>query len=131
MKIFYYLLIEGGKMKFNACWFEIPVEDFGRGVKFYEEIFQIELEVHKGSDESMAFFPGRTGALSLSPLIKPSPDGVLIAFNVDDEMEDILRRVTDTGEKIVVPKTKIDGDHGYFAIISDSEGNRLSLFSNN
>lgn len=85
--------------------------------------------------EKMAFFPEENGqcpgAISWDSqrTFLPSKDGVLIHFRVAD-MEKALSAVETNGGKIVRPKTKIEAEgRGYFALFTDSEGNRLGLYS--
>jgi predicted enzyme related to lactoylglutathione lyase len=69
------------------------------------------------------------GAISLAKNFRPSKDGVLISLHVDD-MEKALSAVEVNGGEIIRPKTKLEaGGCGYFALFTDSEGNRLGLYS--
>ena len=59
----------------------------------------------------------------------PSADGVLISFNCDD-INKVISRVIENNGKVVIPKAKIEADcMGYFAVIEDSEGNHVGLYS--
>jgi len=124
-------------MKMNmVSWFEIPVENMERAVKFYQSIFDLELKLTNMGGEDMAWFPnfegapGAPGALIKSNTINPSADGVSIYFtsNADDVAVE-LDKVESVGGIVLVPKTKISDEIGYFGSFLDSEGNRISLFS--
>ncbi len=122
-------------MKRLISFFEIPAADFKRAVKFYETIFGITMETSDCEHEKMAFFPeedGRySGAVSWAETFKPSADGVLISFDCED-IESILGRINSNGGKTLIGKTKIEAESwGYFAVFTDSEGNRLGLYSDN
>lgn len=115
-------------------WFEIPVVDLDRAEKFYQTILGTTLERQPEKDGmTMSWFPmlenayGAPGSLVLNEMIKPATGGagVVIYFTVPD-FDDALARVESAGGKIVVPKTDI-GEHGFFATILDSEGNRIAL----
>jgi predicted enzyme related to lactoylglutathione lyase len=116
-------------------WFEIPVTDMDRAVKFYETVFDIKLSRHNLGPLDMAWFPsvedgiGTPGSLVFNrQAYKPSLDGVLIyftAFSGDVSIE--LSRVENAGGKVLRPKTLISEDVGYMALCSDSEGNRFAL----
>lgn len=117
----------------TIAFFEIPCTEFNRAVEFYERIFGISLPKSEcGEEEKMAFFSEddrSIGAISYSKSFKPSADGVLISFNVDD-INKVISRVIDNNGKVVIPKTKIEADYmGYFAVIEDCEGNHVGLYS--
>ena len=49
-------------MKNNILgWFEIPVNDMGRAVKFYETVFEFTLQRQKMDSLDMAWFPWKDG----------------------------------------------------------------------
>ena len=59
----------------------------------------------------------------------PSTHGVLIHFNCED-IEQTLEKVLLKGGKVVIPKTKIEADDkGWFAVFTDSEGNRIGVYA--
>jgi predicted enzyme related to lactoylglutathione lyase len=118
-------------------WFEIPVLNMERAIRFYEKIFDFKLARQKVGNLEMAWFPwvddaiGASGSLVLNKeLYKPSKDGVLIYFTAQSgDVFVELSRVKDAGGKVLVPKTLITDDIGYMAIIEDTEGNRIALHS--
>jgi predicted enzyme related to lactoylglutathione lyase len=114
-------------------WFEIPVQDLDRAKSFYEYVFQLKMDLNEMGESKMAWFPMMEGTGASGTLIKvkdvnPSHDGTLIYFSVDD-INEILKRITDKGGKILTPKTSI-GEYGFTAIFEDSEGNKIALHSN-
>jgi len=121
-------------MKNLVAFFEIPADDFERAVKFYEVILGVELDaVCDCGTEKMAFFPEENGqcpgAISWANDFRPSKDGVLIHFQVEN-MEAAMIAIEKNGGKITRPKTKIEAEgRGYFALFTDSEGNRVGLYS--
>lgn len=121
-------------------WFEVPVTDMDRAVKFYNEVFQIKITIHELGSLTMGWFPftedqnrpGAAGSLVLhSDAYKPSSDkGVLIYFSSrTGNLEDELSRIKAAGGKVIQPKTQISPDYGYMALFIDSEGNRVALHS--
>lgn len=61
---------------------------------------------------------------------KPSEThGPLLYLNANPDLKIVLDRVEQAGGKISVPKRLITEDHGYMAVIIDSEGNRVALHS--
>jgi len=120
-------------MKNLVAFFEIPAENFERAVKFYESVLGVQLDALCDCEtEKMAFFPevnGLPGAISWAKDFRPSKDGVLIHFQVEN-METAMAVIEKNGGKITKPKTKIEAEGwGYFALFIDSEGNRVGLYS--
>ncbi len=120
-------------MKKLVSFFEIPAADFNRAVAFYENVFGIKMPVMDCGHEKMAFFPDEeglaTGAVSWTEGFRPSGDGVLVSLYCRD-MSDMLANIQTHGGKTVTGKTKIECEgRGYFSVFTDSEGNRLGLYS--
>lgn len=120
-------------MKKLLSFFEIPAVDFHRAVKFYESVLGLKLSAFEWESEKMAFFPTEkdevSGAISCAEGFNPSASGTLVHFRVN-EVDATLALVEKNGGKIVRPKTRIECDEmGFFALISDSEGNTVGLHS--
>ena len=122
--------------KENAInWFEIPVNDINRAVKFYETVFDIKMETTDMMGMQMAFFPyeqggGKaSGGLVKSQMHTTSADGVKIYLNGNPDLSKALSKVEEAGGKITMPKTKINDEVGYMAFFIDTEGNALALHS--
>lgn len=118
-------------------WFEIPVTDMERAIKFYESVFDFKLERNKMGELDMAWFPwteegsGSPGSLVHYPQsYTPSPDGVLVYFTAHSEdLDQELDRVEENGGVILQEKTLISDEIGYMAVLLDTEGNRIALHS--
>ncbi|WP_394843879.1 VOC family protein [Pendulispora brunnea] len=117
-------------MKNAVNWFEIPVNDLERAVRFYEAVFRIELKRERSEDLELAIFPsdqaGVGGALSLSRHRAPSPNGSLVYLNATGVLDEVLARIEGASGHVLLPKTNI-GDPGFIALFSDSEGNVVGL----
>lgn len=117
-------------------WFEIPVVDMDRAKKFYEEVFQIEIQVQDFGGTLMGWFPwaegksGCSGSLILHPewYTPNRKEGVLIYFSSED-VQNELSRVEAAGGRILKPKTQISPDVGYMGLFHDSEDNRIARHS--
>jgi hypothetical protein len=115
-------------------WFEIPALDFQQAVNFYNHIFGITMEQSISENSAMAFFPvknGVGGAVIASPNSTPSTSGSLLYLNGGEDLNNVLNKVEEAGGRIIMTKTFISEDSGYFAIFIDSQGNKLALHSNN
>ncbi len=116
-------------------WFEVYVDDLSRAQAFYEEIFQVRLEVMDFGALTMALFPADSGngkvsgALVRHEMRKPGDCGTLLYFNANPDLSAVLGRVEAAGGKINRPKTKISDEVGYMALFTDTEGNGMALHS--
>lgn len=121
------------KPKQYLNWFEIPVLDMTRAVSFFNHLYGIQMEVTELPEYAMAFFPessGVGGALVMGQGCTPSESGALLYLNACEDMELMLGRVESAGGRIIMGKTEIAGEGGFFSLFIDSEGNRLALHSN-
>lgn len=112
-------------------YFEIPVNDMDRAVAFYEHVFRLELTRRRVDGYDMAFFPrngkgpGASGALALGDVYRPSKEGAIIYFDVND-IDAVLARATERGADVLYDKKDI-GKLGFVAEFEDTEGNRIAL----
>jgi predicted enzyme related to lactoylglutathione lyase len=121
----------------NLNWFEIPAADISRAKKFYETVFNIQMDEQEMMGMKMAFFPSEpgngkaSGGVVQSETHTPSMDGSVIYLNANPDLQHALDRVESAGGKVLMPKTKISDDIGHMAFFADSEGNRMALHSSN
>jgi len=112
----------------RVVWFDIPVEDLSRASDFYSKVLDISVQEahgvaileHSGNDVA--------GCLFKSDDEKPSDHGSLLYFNVSGRLDAAIETVEQCGGQILKVKEQI-GEHGYRAIVLDSEGNRIALHS--
>lgn len=96
-------------------YFEIPVTDMDRAVRFYTAVFGFTFNRKTVDGYEMAFLPrtagqpGASGALAKGDVYGPSKNGPVIYFDVPD-IDPVLDRAMAQG-----------------AEIQDSEGNRIAL----
>jgi uncharacterized protein len=114
-------------------WVEIPARDFERARKFYTALLDAELRVETIPGAQMGFFPNDgkniSGAIAAGPDYAPSASGALVYLNAAPDLAPFLERARAAGATILVPKTEISPEAGFFALILDSEGNRIGLQS--
>lgn len=120
--------------KINAVnWFEVPVKDLERAVRFYEKVFDVKLALEEMNGMQMAMFPmtmgvpGAAGSLIKGESYEPSHAGTVVYFSVEN-IEETLRRINANGGRTFMPKSGI-GQYGFIAQYEDTEGNRLALHS--
>ena len=118
-------------------WFEIPVDDFDRAKMFYDRIFDYDMPVMDMGPSRMGMFPfdrtqgGIGGAIVKYEDFLPARQGTLVYLNGGDDLTTVLMRVDAAGGKVLVEKTLITPEIGYFATFLDVEGNRVALHSPN
>lgn len=116
-------------------WFEISVNDISRAKKFYETIFEIQMEEMEMEGMQYAMFPfnpmGSTvgGGLAKSPMHTPGTTGSIVYLNANPDLQLVLNRIENAGGSITMPKTSI-GQNGFMAFFTDTEGNMMALHSN-
>jgi len=119
-------------------WFEIPVNDFNRAKKFYESIFNYQMPDVMMGETKMGFFlydmqAGKIGgAIVYNPdFYKASENGSLIYLNAQPDLQIVLNKVASAGGAVLKEKTLVSEEQnlGYWALIKDSEGNRVALHS--
>lgn len=125
-------------MKANMVgWFEIPVSNMERAKKFYENVFDVKIQVDQFGETLMGWFPfnkdsntpGASGSLvQNSQFYKPSANGTLVYFS-SLEITHEIRKVEHSGGVVLQEKTLIKEDIGYMALFLDTEGNRIALHS--
>lgn len=113
----------------RVFYFEMPVEDFERAIKFYESIFQ--WKVTKEDRPSGPYYSVKTGESS-GPGINGSffkkEEGWATVCNVIGvkNIDTIITKIKKLGGEIIFPKTVINGV-GYLAYFKDTEGNTFGL----
>lgn len=121
-------------------WFEIPVSDFQRALKFYSAIYNTEIQKvdFPGMEAfEMGFLPVEPqenavgGAIIKGEDYTPSTNGALLYLNGGNDLSECLARVEPAGGKVLQEKTKISDEIGYMALFLDTEGNKLAFHSPN
>ena len=122
--------------KVTVGWFEIPVNDMGRAISFYQKVFDCQLQTIDMGDFQMAMFPGEGGGKGAEgSLVRhkdfyktSSIEGTLIYFSSEDVSVE-LAKVTLAGGTVQIPKRMISPEYGYMGVFLDSEGNRIAVHS--
>ena len=116
-------------------WFEIPAIDFERAVSFYRAILGIDTQEIDMEGIKMGLFPtdGKnvSGAIIQGADYKPSTDGVIAYLNGGDDLQLVLDKVESNNGKVIVPKTQINPEMGYYGMFIDTEGNKMAVQSIN
>jgi uncharacterized protein len=116
-------------------WFEIPATDFKRAVSFYKAILEVEIKETEMFGTKIGFFPtdgtNVSGSIVQGEDYKPSTDGILAYLNGGKDLQMVLDKVELNNGNIIVPKTHISPEMGYFGMFIDTEGNKMAVHSSN
>lgn len=117
-------------------WFEIPAKNLDRACSFYSKVLDGDVHQQEIGGFNMGFLPmedqqGVGGALVQGEGYEPSQSGAVVYLNGGEDLSTPLSRVESAGGSVIVPKTKISDEIGYFAMFTDSEGNKLAFHSPN
>jgi hypothetical protein len=117
-----------------GTYFEIPVNDLERAIKFYSFVFGCDFSKDVVHGNEMAFFPfengsGITGALAKGETYKPTISGTLI-YLATSNIDETLGKIVGRGGEILFPKSEVP-KYGWVAEFKDCEGNRVALFQKN
>lgn len=112
---------------------EIPTIDFSRAVIFYQAILDVSINEIDMQGTQMGLFPGNGEVVSVALVkgdeYKTNVDGIIVYLNAGDDLQIVLTKIETNGGKVVVPKTEISPEIGFYAMFIDTEGNKLGLHS--
>jgi uncharacterized protein len=97
---------------------EIPTSDFSRAVTFYQKILGVNIEEVEMDGTLMGVLPS-------------NGETVNVVLVKGDDYKPTLDEIEQNGGKVIVPKTEISPEMGFFALFIDTEGNKLGLHSSN
>ena len=117
-------------------WFDIPVNDYDRAQNFYESIFNMKMMVMDMDGMKTVAFPvdpttGKvSGGLTKDENNQPSMNGVMVYLNANPSLDTVVGRVEAAGGKVLMDRVELPGGHGFMAVITDTEGNKIGLHAN-
>lgn len=121
----------------TLCWADIPVTNLDRAIKFYSAA--LGQEVQKLSEGGMDYGllaheeQNASGCLCIRADSggvdnRPSANGPLIYLSVEGRLDKAVEAARANGGKVLRARQQI-GEHGFRAVVIDSEGNRIALHS--
>jgi hypothetical protein len=112
---------------------EIPTADFSRAVGFYQTILNVSIEEVNMDGIQMGVLPGNSETVNVVLVkgndYKPTTNGAVLYLNAGNDLQPMLEKVEQHGGQVIVPKTEINPEIGYFALFIDPEGNKMGLHS--
>jgi uncharacterized protein len=119
-------------MKNAISWFEIPSQNLDKSQVFYESVLGCTMRRETMGPSQGAVFPydgeGVGGAVMCGPSApRQASGGSLIYLDASPSLDAALARVTAAGGSIVLPRQALPPGMGFFAHITDLDGNRVGL----
>lgn len=121
-------------MRNAISWFEIPTAQLDQAQAFYENVLGRKMRRESMGPSEMAVFAydpeadGAGGALLTGPsALKPAAQGTLVYLDASPSLDDALARVQKAGGKVALPRQALPPGMGFFAHITDLDGNRVGL----
>ena len=115
--------IPAARSRIRIDYIEIPAPDLPKAMRFYREVFGWGLREYS---DSFCLFDDGSLKGGFVPGLKPTDDGPLLVFHVD-EINDLLSRVREHGGTVIQEK-RLESWGGYRAIFRDPNGNRLGAW---
>jgi len=112
-------------------WVDIPVVDLDRAIAFYSAVLGGAVSREGGPGFFFGLLPQAGSAVSgclyqPGPENGPSQHGPLVYLNARGRLREAVQAVQEHGGYVVQSIHQI-GEHGWRAIVVDSEGNRIAL----
>jgi predicted enzyme related to lactoylglutathione lyase len=121
-------------MKSNITWFDVPVTDLNRAIRFYSAVLGSPVTKEQTGSIPIGMLPApdgqKMGCLVPGNEARPSLNGIMIWFDVEGRLKESVAAATANGGKVIGSIHAI-GDYGFRAEVQDSEGNRIALYSKN
>ncbi len=113
-------------------WFEIGATNLSRSQAFYETVLACTMRLEAMGPSQGAVFPyqgeGVGGALMCGPSApQAGAGGALVYLDATPSLDAALARVTAAGGKVALPRQALPPGMGFFAHITDLDGNRVGL----
>jgi uncharacterized protein len=106
-----------------------------RAVKFYQTILGVSIEQVDMNGTKVGVLPSDGETVNVVLIkgndYKPTTDGAILYLNAGKDLQPMLNKVEQNGGQVIVPKTEISPEMGFFALFIDTEGNKLGLHSSN
>ncbi len=114
----------------RVIWFDLPVADLDRSIKFYSEVLAIKVgrESFDGFEFAVFEHEDGNGGCLVPDAGNVCEKGAMMYLNVDGRIRDAVAKVPTLGGTVKQDVHGI-GPHGFRAIVHDSEGNRVALHS--
>ena len=111
----------------TICHWELQTLNPDKAKKFYEPLFGWRVNFEKDMNYVLIETPGGKPGGGMNVVEKIESSGTVLYVMVED-IEAMLNKVEKLGGKVHMRKSPIP-NIGYFGVFSDTEGNKLGLFT--
>lgn len=112
----------------SICHIEIPCKNLRRAKEFYGTIFGWSFEDSTDTYATFKTGDGVGGGLDVRKEKVPIGRSITLYIEVDD-IPQYLKKIKEAGCTVVLEKTEISKEFGFYGLFGDSEGNILGLWS--
>ena len=120
------------KTAHTFCWTDIPVNNLDRAISFYSDVLNAPVEKFSQHGFEFGLLPhpedNVSGCLTIMPERQPSQNGPLVYLNVEGRLDQAIQIAQEKGGQLLSEKIQM-GPYGHRAIILDTEGNGIALYS--
>ena len=119
----------------TLCWTDIPVTNLDRAIKFYSAVLGQNVRKLSEGGTEYGLLPHEEQSASGCLCVRsdsggvdntPSANGPLIYLLVEGRLKEAVTAARRNGGKVLRERQQI-GEHGFRAVLIDSEGNRIAL----
>jgi predicted enzyme related to lactoylglutathione lyase len=117
-----------------VSWFEIPTTQLDQAQAFYQAVLQRPMRREAMGPSQGAVFAydmvagGVGGALMMGPTAPAlATGGTLVYLDASPSLDAALERVLAAGGQVALPRQALPPGMGFFAHITDLDGNRVGL----
>ena len=120
-------------MKNAISWFEIPSTQLDRAQAFYEAALNCQMRREPMGPAEAAVFPYAEGEgvggclMAGSTAPAPGAGGTLVYLDASPSLDAALARVATAGGRIALGRQALPPGMGFFAHITDLDGNQVGL----
>ncbi|MBA2657204.1 MAG: VOC family protein [Tatlockia sp.] len=116
----------------SFCWVDIPVLDLDRAISFYSAVTAMTIQKIAEHGFEFGLFPHTEDSVSGCLVViegkKPSQNGPLVYLNAEGRLDQAISAAEKNGGSVLSAKEQI-GPYGHRAVILDTEGNAIALYS--
>ncbi len=116
----------------TVCWIDIPVIELDRAIQFYSAMLAAPVQKITEHGFEFGLLPhidnNVSGSLSVMADRQPSQQGVLVYLHVEGRIDEAVEEAKKHGGRLIKAREQI-GPYGHRAVMIDSEGNAIALYS--
>ena len=112
----------------TICHFEICVKNTKKGIEFYKSLFDWDIKMDESMGDYGIINTGSEPGGGIFPAQGEMKPYVTVYVSVSD-IDGMLDKAEKSGAFIIVRKTKISDEFGYYGMFADPDGNVIGLWS--